>query len=330
MTKKIWTIIAAILLATIPVFAETDSEEDSESDWVEVPETTEPHVEYSTNIDAAFAFPLEAIGTVTEVFKVPAMRFDSPLMRDNNITFTIGAALSPVTLEGILSVIWTPVAFLELYTNANVGSGWSLKNNPPMHGLSLNKDNHSKSLIEPVNFTRTFYSVQFGGAFQFDLGALIRHKWAHLVLRIDQFGTYKGVTRTDNLTSWVWKNDAGENRNGLRYNGEYVLGYKMPIDMNFIGMRVETEKTFFTVPDGLDKSDWGEDRMKVVFGPLVSFKLTKDLSLLLLAQWQTRHPYSSAYDEETFYQKKLVNKNEAETVVFKRVALTLTYTIKHW
>ncbi len=314
--KKTLAIIITTTLITTLAFGEEKTE---------IHETDNEKITYATNISMAIAFPLEAVISVTESFKIPVMQFDNPVTKNNNITFKLGAALSPITMEGSFNIAWTPIAFLELYTGASIGSGWSIKDK---YGLALNTDAGKKAVAEPLNFTRAFYSVNFGGALQFDLGAVVPHKWAHLMFRIDQYGLYKGITHTDKYTSWIWQSDAGENRNGLRYKASYVLGYQMPTYLNFIGMQVETEKTFFAVQNNLDKSTWGEDRFKVTFGPLLNFEITKQMTLLLMAQWQTRHPYLSASDE-IYYQKHLIDTSEPETIIFKRVALVFNYTITY-
>ncbi len=311
--KKIAAITAAFMLITVCAFTEEAVE----------PSAPEPKkVEYSTKLSLAIAFHPAAMINVTESFKVPVMQFDNPLTKDNNITFKLGAGLSPVTLDASFSMAWTPIAFLELYTGGLIGSGWSIKN---LHGVAINKIDNKKT---PLNFSRAFYAVHFGGALQFDLGAVVPHDWTHIIFRIDQFGSYKGLTHTDKYTSWVWQNDVGENRNGLRYEASYVLGYKMPIYLNLIGMMVNTEKTYFAVKKGVNKSKWGEDRLYVKFGPILNFEIMKGMNLLLIAEWETKHPYTSG--ENSFYQNRTIDKSKPEKVAFKRAALLFSYTIKHW
>lgn len=284
---------------------------------------TKPEVKYSTNINLAITYPWAAQLGVTEAIKVPFLNFDNSIMRDNNITFKLGAELTPVTLEGKFDIVWTPLAFLELYGGVSVGSGWSIKS---IHGLAINENNAGNTHKIPVNFKKAFWSANVGGAFQFDLGAVIQSDWTHIVFRTDQYFLYRAVigVGVDSLTSWVFQNDDGENRNGFTYCASYVLGYQMPLPMNMIAFRLETEKTFFKVPAGRAKSTWGEDRYHLVFGPIISFKPIEQLTIMLIAQWQTTHTYSAGNLETTFYQNRTFDKDK---IIFKRVGIIFDATI---
>ena len=309
-------LIASVMCAFLIFGTLSAQEEGAETKTEEKPE-----VKYSTNINLAITYPWAAQLGVTEAIKVPFLNFDNSIMRDNNITFKLGAELTPVTLEGKFDIVWTPLAFLELYGGASVGSGWSIKS---IHGLAINnKDNAGNTNKVPVNFQKAFWSANIGGAFQFDLGAVIQSDWTHIVFRTDQYFLYRAVIGVDSLTSWVFQDDDGENRNGFTYCASYVLGYQMPLPMNMIAFRLETEKTFFKVPAGSAKSTWGEDRYHLVFGPIISFKPIEQLTIMLVAQWQTTHTYSAG-NLETFYQNRTFDKDK---IVFKRVGIIFDATI---
>ena len=311
--------VAVLMLATLSA-AEDGSKEKSK-------------VKYSTNINVAIAWPLEAKLSVAEIIKVPFLNFNTAFTRGNNIAFKLRADISPVTLEGKFDIVWTPVAFLELYGGASIGSGWSITTNSKLgsiHGLSFNTANATgKTTIIPINFTRAFYSGNFGGAFQFDLGAIIPTDWTHIIARIDQYFLYRGIIDADLSASWVFQNDDGTNRNGWTYFGSYVLGYQMPLPLKLIAFQIETKKTLFRgVRAGLDKSDWGEDRFSVVFGPILNFQVTDVFTITLLAQLKTVHTYNSS-DDTLFYQYRTINKSIADKVKFKRVAVIFDVTLPH-
>jgi len=312
------TIIAAIvcMLGIASLFAQ--EQEDKEE--------AQTGVKYTTRITTVLTWPWGAQVGVTEVFKIPVLNFDNPLTRGNNITFKLGAELTPITLEGKFDIVWTPIAFLELYGGGGIGSGWSIKK---LHGLSLNTFNvFGKTIKQPVNFTKAFYTAHVGGALQFDLGAIIPTDWTHIVFRIDQYFRYRALTGTNPYSSWTFQNDAGRNRNGLTYYGTYLLGYQMPLPLNLIALNVETAKKFFKVPANSRKSDWGEDRYNVAFGPIMSFKAHDVFTILLFAQWETSHVYISN-DETLFYQKRLIDTSKMDKVIFKRVGVIFDIVIPH-
>ena len=272
-------------------------------------------VKYSTNINFVANWPLEARLTVTETIKVPVLNFDNPFMRGNNIAFKLGAAVTPVTLEGKFDIVWTPIAFLEVYGGASIGSGWSIKLlGRNIHGLALNLNNGGETLKEPVNFTKAFYTANFGTALQFDLGAIIPTDWTHVIFRTDQYFLYRGVTGVRASDSWVIMDDYGENRNGFSYYG--------------IAFRLETKKTFFSTPSGADKRVWGEDRFDVVFGPIISFKPIDQLSILLIVQFENIHTYTNGSKDDTkFYQTRIIDKSKGDTIRFKRVGVIVDFTL---
>ena len=309
--KKLIVLVMAFLFILGSLSAQEEQEEPKSK------------VKYSTNINLVISYPWEGRLGVTETFKVPVLNLDNPFMRDNNIKFKLGAELTPVTIEGKFNVVWTPLAFLEVYGGASIGSGWKLLT---WHGLSLNQNKAGKTHKTPVNFKKAFYSANFGGALQFDLGAIVKSDWTHIIARMDQYFLYKGVTGVGQLDSWVIMDDNGENRNGFTYCASYVLGYQMPLPMNMIAFRVETGKTFFKVPAGIDKSTWGEDRVNMLFGPIISFKPIDKLSILLIAQWKTIRDYAPG-ELQKFYQTRTLDKSKRDKVIFRRVGIVFDVTL---
>ena len=311
MKKLIVSVIVCMLITGI--LTAEDTTESKKSD-----------IKFSTNINTVLAFPWRAKVTATEVIKVPFLVRNNPFMRGNNITFKIGAELSPITLEGKFDIVWTPLAFLELYGGASIGSGWTISK-LGFHGLSYNKPNaQGRSEIIPVNFRSVFYSANFGATFQFDLGAIIPSPWTHVVFKTDQYMVYRGLAGAKSTDSWIFQNDDGWNRNGFTYNGMYVLGYQMPLPIKLVALRIETYKTFFPTASGVDKRTWGEDRFYVVFGPLVAFKPADICTITLVAQWETKRNYINKTSPDKFsqfYQTLQINTANPDSVHFYQVGV---------
>ena len=280
-------------------------------------------VAYTTTINAIVTWPPQALVGVTQNFKVPLMQFDNPLTKDNNINFKIGAELSPISFEGKFGIVWTPIAFLEFYTESRVGSGWNIKT---LYGLALNKNNAGKSNYIPLNFSKSIYSFSFGGAFQFDLGAVIPNDWSHVVFRTDQAALYKAMSGVDSETSWLYQADSGENRNGWKYQASYLIGYKMPIFLDLIAMKIDVEKKLFASPKGLDNKVWGENLFLTTFGPIINFNIKKDYNIMLLAQWQTKPLYKGG-GEADFYQTRVLDTDKKTQVKFYQVGIVFYMNI---
>lgn len=265
--KKLFIGIVLCSFLFLPLTAHEESHKSQSSEHY-----SNKKVAYTTTINAIVTWPPQALVGVTQNFKVPLMQFDNPLTKDNNINFKIGAELSPISFEGKFGIVWTPIAFLEFYTESRVGSGWNIKT---LYGLALNKNNAGKSNYIPLNFSKSIYSFSFGGAFQFDLGAVIPNDWSHVVFRTDQAALYKAMSGVDSETSWLYQADSGENRNGWKYQASYLIGYKMPIFLDLIAMKIDVEKKLFASPKGLDNKVWGENLFLTTFGPIINFNIKK-------------------------------------------------------
>ncbi len=316
--KKLFIGIVLCSFLFLPLTAHEESHKSQSSEH-----HSNKKVAYTTTINAIVTWPPQALVGVTQNFKVPLMQFDNPLTKDNNINFKIGAELSPISFEGKFGIVWTPIAFLEFYTESRVGSGWNIKT---LYGLALNKNNAGKSNYIPLNFSKSIYSFSFGGAFQFDLGAVIPNDWSHVVFRTDQAALYKAMSGVDSETSWLYQADSGENRNGWKYQASYLIGYKMPIFLDLIAMKIDVEKKLFASPKGLDNKVWGENLFLTTFGPIINFNIKKDYNIMLLAQWQTKPLYKGG-GEADFYQTRVLDTDKKTQVKFYQVGIVFYMNI---
>lgn len=316
--KKLFIGIVLCSFLFLPLTAHEESHKSQSSEH-----HSNKKVAYTTTINAIVTWPPQALVGVTQNFKVPLMQFDNPLTKDNNINFKIGAELSPISFEGKFGIVWTPIAFLEFYTESRVGSGWNIKT---LYGLALNKNNAGKSNYIPLNFSKSIYSFSFGGAFQFDLGAVIPNDWSHVVFRTDQAALYKAMSGVDSETSWLYQADSGENRNGWKYQASYLIGYKMPIFLDLIAMKIDVEKKLFASPKELDNKVWGENLFLTTFGPIINFNIKKDYNIMLLAQWQTKPLYKGG-GEADFYQTRVLDTDKKTQVKFYQIGIVFYMNI---
>ena len=316
--KKLFICIALCSFLFLPLAAREETHENHSS------EHSNKKVAYTTTINAIVTWPPQALVGVTQSFKVPLMQFDNPLTKDNNINFKIGAELSPISFEGKFSITWTPIAFLEFYTESRVGSGWKLTNE--LLGTAINENKGGKSNSIPINFSKAVYSFTLGGTFQFDLGAVIPHDWSHVIFKTDQYALYKAMSGVNSETSWLYQADSGANRNGWRYMSSYVIGYKMPLFLDLIAMKIDVEKKLFASPKGLDNTKWGEDLFLTTFGPIINFNIKKDYNIMLLAQWYTYPVYKNEV-EGSFYQTKIIDTAKKTQVKFYQVGIVFYMNI---
>lgn len=316
--KKI-TLICFYVLTAMNFFAQ-----DKETAIPEKKADISP-VKFSTDISFTAVYPWAALITIEEAVKIPVLNFDNPLTSRNNLTMKFGLTLSPVTLESEFNVIFTPVAFLELYAGGGIGSGWQLKN---FHGFSKNINDGGLSKKEDIKFKDFFFTTKFGGVFQFDIGVFTNSDWAHVVTRIEQSAAYMGAANMTEMDSWTYLDDDGENRNSWTYKASYFLGYQMPIPMQLIGIQVETGKKLYSKPE--NKHLWGDDMINVTLTPLISFKVTDYFNINLFAQWHTVKNYIYADgSKKSFYERNTINPDKKQDFKFKRAGFSLSFSIKN-
>lgn len=284
----------------------------------------EEKTKFTTNISFTAVYPWAGVITVEEAVKIPVLNFDNPLMRSNNLSFKLSVSISPVTLESDFNVSLTPIAFFKLYAGGGIGSGWQLKN---FHGFSKNINDGGLSKKEDFKFKEFFFSTKFGGIFQFDLGAVVKNDWAHVVVLAEHGVSYRGAANTTDSVSWTYRDDSGENRNSWKYKASYILGYQMPIPMDLIGVQLETEKKLYK---NKNKHLWGDDMMKITFTPIMDFKITEYFHILLFAQWHTVKNYIYANGKRnSFYELNTINPAKRKNFKFKRAGFTLNFSLKN-
>ncbi|UTC74312.1 hypothetical protein E4O03_08665 [Treponema sp. OMZ 792] len=321
--KNFLLCLLSFLLFLLPINAQ-----DSSIGNEDIPQQKNQGSEYITNINFIATWPPQALLGVNQNFKIPLMRFDNPLMKDNHINFKIGAEISPVSLGAVTGITWVPVAFMELYTEATVGSGWNIPVKPKdIIGIGINENDSGKTHKKNLVLTNAVYSFSLGGALQFDLGAVIPHDWSHVVFRMDQYALYHAMTGVSPETSWIYKDDSGQNRNGWKYQASYLIGYKMPIFLDLAALKIDTEKKLYASPKDLDRKTWGEDLIYTTFGPIINFNIKKDYNILLLAQWHTKPLYKGGSNDD-FYQTRILDTDKKTYVKFYQVGIIFHMNIK--
>ena len=276
----------------------------------------EPQAETDLTVVASTALELQV--TLAELWTVPFLAGDGALVQDNNISFKLGAVLTPVTANAIAEVTWTPIAFLQVVAGAQLGSGWDIGF---AHGLSLNLRSglHDNRLTADA-FSAALWKVKAGAAFQFDVAALAPGDWNHLVFRSYHEIFYRGLTGVADDVAWMFENDPGENHNGWNYYGNYFLGYKMPILLDMVGVLLEHDLFLYTTPG---RSLWGDDLLRWNFGPVLDFRFSDSVSLAVLAQFWSQRNFSAGTAAYGFYQDRVLDTANPLSIVFHRAAVVL-------
>jgi hypothetical protein len=304
--------IPVLLLAALPLNADS-----------EIRSTTGLTFQTSTRPEAKLG--------ITQNFVFPLLRGESPLTEGNNLSLALSAELSPVSVNGIAEAVFTPIAFLQAVAGAKAGSGWNIELfGNDIYGIGINRraGNTTKPEVDGSPFDGLLWSAYGGAVFQFDLAALLPGDWNHVVFRTYHEARYKGNTAASSGDSWYFENDNGQNRNGLNYYGNYLLGYQMPIFLNTVGLMAEMDLYLYDTPH---RKDWGDDLGRWTFGPLFNFTITKKFSAALIVQFHTRRSYTEGSEDDltgdVFYQDRHLKTNDP-LLTFYRAAAILSYKLR--
>ncbi|MCL2441780.1 MAG: hypothetical protein FWD14_08560 [Treponema sp.] len=304
--KKITVLFLMILLA-LPLFAQEEAE---------ITSSSEIFLLVSSLPEAKLGF--------THGIKFPFLQGDNPLTEDNNILLSLTGEVSPISLNGIIDAIWTPIAFFEFNAGARIGSGWSVDLfGSEIYGIGLNKiDIDGKSKIDSNPFDGFVYKALVGAALQFDFAAIKPGDWNHIVMRTYHQINYMEYSRAKTNQPWFFEADDGENCNGFNYYTFNFIGYQMPIFLSLAGFAAEAELYLYDTPG---RSKWGDDLLRWTFSSLFNFAVTEQFDISLITQFRTQRNFIESNWKNLHYQNRTINTSNSQRLEFYRVAAAFTY-----
>ena len=266
-------------------------------------------------------------------FIFPFLQGSGPLVSGNNVDAVLTAELSPVSLNGVAEINWTPVAFLVLSGGALAGSGWNMILGD---GIGLSEaigpedpGNPRKIETNGSAFDGLLWQAWGAATLQFDLGAVIPGDWNHVLFQTRQEFRYAGYTRASKGDFWVFENDEKENQNGWVYYASYVLGYQMPLSpvLNMVAFMAEMTKSLYNSPNG---DIWGEGLGRWIFSGIFNFSFHPKFSTAMIIQMRTwRNFGTSDLGSSDYYYPDLtlLDKGGQRRTLFYRAAFILSYKI---
>jgi len=259
---------------------------------------------------------------VRHSIQMPFLQGDGPLTSGNNIQFNFRGNLAPVVAGIQASALWTPIAFLQLELGSHLGTGWHALG---FNGMGLNNDGTGNPAED--SFAGVVSRTWVAGTFQFDLAAVMPGEWNHVVVLANARLEYQNYSAAEDGDAWQYESDSGENFNGFRYLGTYLLGYQMPLRVNTLGILVETEerlgepREMSTIASG----GWGSDFVTVRIAPVAMITLTDKASLTVLAQFTN----DIRYTQDTIYLNWFQNRTvAADDTFWKFRRIAFSYSVK--
>lgn len=239
----------------------------------------------------------------------------------DNLKLKFSSSISPVSVNASAGASWLPFPFLELAINSSAGSGWNI---PIADGLRINQPvgTNDNELVGDA-FAGLIWSIEGGGAFQFDYAALVPGEWNHILFRTYHGMKYQAFTAADEGDSWLYQADEGENRNGWSYTGATFLGYQMPLVLNTVGLLAESTLYLYDIPDS---EKWGDDIVQWTIGAVMNFSLTRNMGLTIISQVETARNFTDETKDYNFYQDRIV-ADDPVRLQFYRIAAILNITL---
>lgn len=261
----------------------------------------------------------------TYMFKFPFLQGEHPLTSNNNISLFLAAEISPISLNGLFSAVWTPIAFFELSAGGRIGSGWNIELfGGEIRGIGINKLNEidNTAAVDGSAFDGLLWKAFGGGTIQFDLAAVVPGDWNHVVAQSYHEINYKGYTRASKNEAWYFESDDGENRNGFNYYGNLLIGYQMPIFFSLIGFLGEMDLYLYDTPG---RSAWGDDLIRWTFSNILGFTITEQFEILLITQFRTHRNYKESNWKDLHFTARTLDTSSPLRFEFYRVAAAFAF-----
>lgn len=251
----------------------------------------------SVKLTAAYGSGIEAKLDTAYQLKIPMLVQDGPLFSGNNLKLKANLGVSPIAGTFTFDAVLTPIAVAEISLGGSIGTGWDFN----FLGLEL----EGLKLGSPLTSNKLegfYYMGRLGAAFQFDTGAVFSGDWMSVVIRTYHELNYKAYSEAGADVAWEFEN-AGSMVNGFNYKGEYIVGYQMPLMVNFVGAQLETYAyNLLDGPTGLFYD----------VGALVNTQITNQFSVLAVVQFT-----NYKMDDD-----RVIKKQDFD---FKRVAVIASY-----
>lgn len=238
---------------------------------------------------------------------------ESFLTKSNKVAFSFKGKLSPITVGVEFEVLFTPIAFIDIFVGSSNDAGWY---GAGVVGLGLN-DKGTTPSKGPLQGVLTQNWV--GGTFKFDLAAVLPgdDTWKHIVLLSSHKLLFRSFNIAEENEAWVFQGRDGFN--GIQYKQTTLLGYQMPLILETAGIIVET------TADVSKHKDFDNDFVECRFGGLFNLKINENHSLAILPQFTTKQRYTDETIKEEYFNNREVDSTSPVFIDFERIAFVYSY-----
>lgn len=241
------------------------------------------------------------------------MQGDNFLTNSNHLKLSLKGKLSPVTAGFDIELLFSPIAFIDLFAGSGIDTGWYAIG---VVGLGLN---NKRETADTAPVQGVLSQSWIGGTFKFDLAAVLSgdDTWKHVVLLSSHKlrNRYFNIAQEDD--AWVFQGSDGYN--GVQYIHTTLLGYQMPLLLETAGFLVETTANL------TDFEDYNNDYVKCRFGGIFNFKFNDRHSLAVLPQFVTRQKFTDDTIQYDHFTEREIDSTSPYFIDFERIAFVYSY-----
>lgn len=222
---------------------------------------------------------------------LPVWHTKNPLFKSNNIAFETGLGITPCSIYPQAKVIFTPIAFMNMYAGLKMGSGWNFGT---VHGLAR-WDDAGKGSYETLDpFSALYLYGSVGMTWMFDTAAVWEGDWHHIVMLLNFELAYECLLGTD-ATIWEWETKKGL-ANGFISKQYFVFGYQMPIVVSMVAWQITLSGHLNGTDYGTWTKNYNGDYTLIDMGPAVQFSFGKRDQVFLAVNIRARRSFAEPHD----------------------------------
>ncbi len=224
-------------------------------------------------------------GTWSATYTLPTPLGENALLSGANIKFKGGIEVSPLTLRPLFNISFTPFPFFVLDVGTRIGTGWNALG---FEGFCEYKDGEYKNLTP---FAHYYHDHWVGATFQFDFGEVFKGDWNHVVMMANYRMIYQGITGIDKGKFWAWQNVEGY-VNGLGYEFISILGYKMPLFVDMVGVMADLYGQYSSKDYGEVASTYGKF-MNAEISAFAELAFNEKNTLMVATRFSSRRSFTT-------------------------------------
>lgn len=253
-------------------------------------------------------------------YTIPVPFGENSLVSGNMLTLGANIELTPLTIEAIGKIGFSPIAFLNFNAGVKIGSGWELIG---LQGVAeYNPITARYDSISP--FSAAHNAVWIEGVFQFDLAAVVPGEWNHVVFVAAYKTQYEQMLGVENKHPWLWQT-IGHKVNGLSYESSFILGYQMPLPLSMVAVQTVLLGYYNAADFAPQYTDWDPTFMTVEINPIGVITLSKKQSLLIQFSFASRRSFSQDHSAEN--RSVLEYTQTGREWYFRRLALSYSHKL---